>query len=291
LNSEKTPKLAWIKVEEVRIPEFRLSSQFTEEEDEEFHASLELDGILNPIIVIEDDNGMRWLADGVHRLEVAKRLGHKLVPAIIIHGTVKDAILKSALLNLKRGRVNPGSLAEFIKGLIERYGWSQEKIADLLRLSKPYVSQLASIAQHPEVLEKLKKGDVTQPEAYKIVKSLVTKPSLTVKPATAEGGEVSAGRGAEVVGGEAAEAHKRLPITDEDIKVNTEGEGDKSPRRCDFCGQWMSREEFSYIIVHKGLCKQRAMEAIQKATMNPQPQPGGERESAGGLRKGGGGSG
>jgi ParB/RepB/Spo0J family partition protein len=294
--AEETPKLVWLKIEDVKVPELRLSSQFTDEEGEEFYASIGLDGVLNPIIVVDDPNGNRWLVDGANRLEAAKKLGHKVIPAIIKCGTIDDAILGSALLNLKRGRVNLGYLAEYLKSLVEKYNYTQQAIADKLRLSKSYVSRLLKIAQNREILEELKSGKLTFDQAYAKAQSFVTKPQegsessskssetpKVEKPAT----ESKQSLTDEDLG--VAEMGKRLPISDKDIKANIEE--DRSPRRCDFCGQWMSRDEFSYIIVHKGLCKQMAMEAIQKATMNPQPQPGGECESAGGLRKGGGESG
>jgi ParB/RepB/Spo0J family partition protein len=180
------PLHKFIKIEEVKIPAFRLSSSFTPEEHDEFDASIGLDQVQVPIHVIRDKDGCLWLADGYHRLESAKSHEHKMIHAIITDGTVEDAILKSAILNLKRGKVNPADLAEYVKGLTDKYGWSQHKIAEKLKLSKPYISQLLKITENNEVLEKLRNGLLSVKEAYSKVSGLTVKPISSEKASSEE---------------------------------------------------------------------------------------------------------
>jgi ParB/RepB/Spo0J family partition protein len=170
MSAEEMPRLTRLKIDAIKVPPLRLSSELTEEERESFEASIRRDGIVNPIQVIEDPQGNFWLADGGHRLEVARKLGQEVVPVIVRPGTVEDAIVGSAIMNLKRGRVNPGLLAEFIRHLVDKLNWTLEKIAERFQLSKSYISMLHSIARDKSVLEDLKAGKLTVDEAYERVK-------------------------------------------------------------------------------------------------------------------------
>jgi len=76
-------------------------------------------------------------------------------------------------MNVHRGKVNVGELAEFVKKLKDR-GMKVEEIADSLKLSKGYISELLAVAEDDEIVEKLKKGSFSLREAYKSLKSSAT---------------------------------------------------------------------------------------------------------------------
>jgi ParB-like chromosome segregation protein Spo0J len=103
MSAEESQRLMWPRIDVIKVPPIRLSSELTEEEKESFEASIRRDGIVNPIQVVEDPQGNFWLADGGNRLEVARKLGWRVVPAIVRPGTVEDAMVGSAIMNLKRG--------------------------------------------------------------------------------------------------------------------------------------------------------------------------------------------
>jgi ParB/RepB/Spo0J family partition protein len=170
MSAKEISRLMWLKIDAIKVPPIRLSSELTGEEQESFEASIRQDGIMNPIQVVEDPQGNFWLADGANRLEAARKLGQEVVPVIVGLGTVEDAMVGSAIMNLKRGRVNPGLLAEFVKRLADELNWTLEQIAEKLHLSKGYVSMLYSIARDKSVLEDLKAGKLTVDEAYERVK-------------------------------------------------------------------------------------------------------------------------
>jgi ParB/RepB/Spo0J family partition protein len=173
----KMPTLKWLKVDDIRIPEGRLRSYIEGHED--FEESIKAEGVIQPIYVFEEEgqNGkpIYWLADGGNRLEVAKRQDRPIIQAYVLHGSEDDALLYSAKLNVHRGKVNVGELAEFVKRLKDR-GMKVEEIADSLRLSKGYVSELLAVAENGEILEKLKKGFFSLREAYKSLKSSFAEP-------------------------------------------------------------------------------------------------------------------
>jgi ParB/RepB/Spo0J family partition protein len=156
MKAEALPSLRWLKADDIKIPDGRLHSHFDNHSD--FEESVKTNGVIQPVHVFEDENGEYWLADGQNRLETAKSQGKIIIPAYVMAGTKQDAVLFSAKLNVLRGKVNVGELAEFVYNLRKSIGWGVEEIAENIRLSKSYVSKLLAVAENKESLENLKKG-------------------------------------------------------------------------------------------------------------------------------------
>ena len=293
MSAEGSQRLMLLKIDVIKVPPIRLSSELTEEEKEGFKASIRRKGIMNPIQVIEDPQGNFWLADGANRLEVARKLGQEVVPVIVRPGTVEDAMVGSAIMNLKRGRVNPGLLAEFIRRLADELGWTLEEIAERLQLSKSYISTLYSIARDKSALENLKAGKLTVREAYERAKAVEQRGPA--HSSTVELCSVGlATRQSPPLGQEGAQPVKPLvegarPITDEDILTASEpliagsrGLYKTELELCGYCGKPVAKNVAKRIFVHAHEYD-RALLALEKAraeedhaTAAPQtPQAGG----------------
>jgi len=278
----KMPTLKWLKVDDIRIPEGRLRSHIEGRED--FEESIKAEGVIQPIYVFEDQQGVYWLADGGNRLEAAKRQDRPIIQAYILHGSEEDALLYSAKLNVHRGRYNIGELCEFVKRLKDR-GMKGEEIAENLKLSKSYISQLLTIAENPEIVEKLKKGLISKEEAYNSSKSLLSKPisqetrhekpteitTVGQKPLTDEDLGLTPNLR------EAMETGKRFkPLSPEDLKPQ---ESKKTEyMTCDYCGRILSRIDAKYLRVHsdeydKVLLAIKKLAEAEREAQNESPQP------------------
>jgi len=152
----KMPALKWLKIDDIKVPEGRLHSRFKNLKD--FEESIKIEGVIQPIHVFEDKDGVLWLAEGQNRLETAKKYGKPIIQAYVLHGTKEDAVLYSAKLNILRGKVNVGELAEFVEHLYKDLHLTQERIADELHKSKGYISQLLQLAEDKPFLKRLKLG-------------------------------------------------------------------------------------------------------------------------------------
>ncbi|MEM3011421.1 MAG: ParB/RepB/Spo0J family partition protein, partial [Candidatus Bathyarchaeia archaeon] len=245
------PSLRWLKVTDIKIPEGRLHSHFDDHSD--FEESIKAEGVIQPIHVCEDKDGVYWLADGQNRLEALKSQGKLIIPAYVWHGSKQDAVLFSAKLNVLRGEVNVGEFAEYVLNLKERYGMTVEDIAKSIGRSKGHVSKLLAVAQNRELLEKVRKGELSLKEAYERLES------FTVKPISQE-----TIHEAESFPGKQKSEVTRQPLTDEDLGITTnlkqameEGKrfkplspddlkAEAEPRKteymtCDYCGRLLSR--------------------------------------------------
>jgi ParB/RepB/Spo0J family partition protein len=250
---ELPSKVEYPKIEDIKIPEFRLNSSFSEEGLEEFHASIGLDGVIQPVHVIRDKDGNLWLADGRHRLESARESGHSVIPAIVVDGTYEQAVLESALLNIHRGKANPADLARYVKGLKEQFRYSLQKIADKLRLDKGYISKLLKIADNPEALEKLRNGLLSVNEAYKIAIGCTVQPISSKKASFGETSPNKASQGLSDRDLGVTESSKKAMETGERFE-SVKGGGKRDYRKftCVFCGKpFGSKEDVAWLPVHK----------------------------------------
>jgi hypothetical protein len=83
---------------------------------DDLKASLELNGLLQPIILWESE-GQYFIIDGHCRYTVMKQMGlHEQIPAVIIQAESADQARSFLLeMNVKYGRITPKSLSAFIK--------------------------------------------------------------------------------------------------------------------------------------------------------------------------------
>jgi len=93
---------------------------------------------LPPIDVFQDAEGC-YLADGRHRLEAARRIGRKEVPAIVHKGSLRDAILFAVGANAKHGlrrtRADKRKAVQLLLADPEWREWAVNKIAKVCNVS------------------------------------------------------------------------------------------------------------------------------------------------------------
>jgi ParB/RepB/Spo0J family partition protein len=250
-----------VRVDEIKIPKIRLRSIFDGETLEQFRESVAEYGVLAPIHVIRDKEANLWLADGEHRLIEAKARGMRLITAVVSEGEEVDAIVGSAKLNLLRGRVNSGDLAELILYLKDNLGWSYKAICKELGLkSEGYVSELYRLAKdHPDLLKAIKEERLSIHTAIEKMRGSTVEPSIE---------EVGLGSGeglkqsitTKVSQGTREEKPSEAPqgLTLEDLatpevplqQITKDSRSKPEYMTCDFCGKILSRSEVRWLKVH-----------------------------------------
>jgi ParB/RepB/Spo0J family partition protein len=137
-------------------------------EDRLFAHSVQKHGVTQPVLVyqLEDEGGFEpqyGLIAGHRRLAAALDTGLPLIPALLVPaGTSEEnRDLLSALENLQRRDLLPLEKAALIQRLVERYGYTQTAVAELVGLSKAQVSHLLQLLEAPPDIQKaLKTGQV-----------------------------------------------------------------------------------------------------------------------------------
>ncbi|MBX3245015.1 MAG: ParB/RepB/Spo0J family partition protein [Acidobacteria bacterium] len=129
----------------------------------ELSASIKEKGVLEPLLVKPVASTGRWMIiAGERRWRSAKLAGLKEVPCIEMD-LDENSIAEIALIeNLQRKDLNVWEEADGLRSLIERFGYTQEQVAQKISKSRSTVSEFMSIANLPEAIrERCKTADIT----------------------------------------------------------------------------------------------------------------------------------
>ena len=135
--------------------------EFKEENIKELAESIKKYGLLQPVVLIRDEDGYILVA-GERRLRACKLLGYKNIKGIVVDYS-KNELREYALIeNIQREDLNPVEVALSLQSLIKEHGYTHEELAGVISKSRSYVTNLLRILNLPEfVKEKIKEGTIT----------------------------------------------------------------------------------------------------------------------------------
>ena len=143
---------------------------FDEEELQALSESIAVHGGIQPLTVREMPSGYYQIIAGERRWRAARMANLSDVPVIVVEADDKKAMELSLIENLQRQDLNPVEEALGYQSLIEEYGLTQEEAAGRVGKSRPTVANaLRLLGLCPEVLEKLKSGELTAGHARAIL--------------------------------------------------------------------------------------------------------------------------
>jgi hypothetical protein len=110
------------------------------------YATEMLDGAAFPPVVVFYDGSDFWLADGFHRVEAKRKIGHETIIAEIREGSSRDAILHGAGSNsshgLRRTQADKRRAVERLLKDPEWARWSDRKIAEVAKVDHKTVGTI-----------------------------------------------------------------------------------------------------------------------------------------------------
>lgn len=143
---------------------------FDEDELQALADSIAVHGVIQPLTVRELSSGYYQIIAGERRWRAARMANLSDVPAVIIEADDRKATELALIENLQRQDLNPVEEALGYQTLIEEYGMTQEEAARQVGKSRPTVTNaLRLLGLCPEVLEKLRKGELTAGHARAIL--------------------------------------------------------------------------------------------------------------------------
>jgi ParB family chromosome partitioning protein len=105
---------------------------------EELANSIREKGLYQPVVVRKDENGQIILVAGKRRLRAAKMAGIEKIPAIFTQGNPLEI---SIIENLQRENLKPIEEAEALGRMIERHGYTEEKLAFAIGKARSAISE------------------------------------------------------------------------------------------------------------------------------------------------------
>ena len=139
-------------IELIRPNRFQPRLRFSDDELEELSRSIKEHGIIQPLLVREDDNGYE-LATGERRLRAAKISGLSHVPVVVKNITDSDLLEMSIVENIQREDLNPMEEAEAYNMLITEFDLTQDQVAVRVGKSRSAVANFLRLRQLPEQIK------------------------------------------------------------------------------------------------------------------------------------------
>lgn len=138
---------------------------FDKEKLEELTNSIKENGVIQPILVVKDENGYTIVA-GERRWRAAKKAGLKEIPAIIKDYTDTKKKQVALIENIQREDLNIIEIARALKELMEIDGYSQSEVAKVTGKSVPAVSNIMRLLKLPDkILDYILQGKLVEGQA------------------------------------------------------------------------------------------------------------------------------
>ncbi|MBT9164923.1 MAG: Chromosome-partitioning protein Spo0J [candidate division WS2 bacterium] len=159
-----------LKIDEIKIPETRVTSYFDDSVYTEFKNNIKAMGVLAPVIVVKSGDGY-YLVDGLHRLIEAKNNGDEQIKAVVIPGEEKDVFLTNLFLNLLRGKTKVAEMRKVVELLCKEYGVGLDQISERTGLSRNFVEDLMVISGMPrEIVDAFDTGTIEKGKVMALAK-------------------------------------------------------------------------------------------------------------------------
>ncbi len=135
---------------------------------EELCLSIKNDGVLQPILVRphKEKNNMYEIVAGERRWRAAGQAGLKKIPALVRKIDDEQALALALIENLQREDLNPVEEAQALQTLRERFGFSQEQLAQKVGKSRSALANSLRLLQlSAQVMEELRQGRISSGHA------------------------------------------------------------------------------------------------------------------------------
>jgi ParB family chromosome partitioning protein len=146
--------------------------QFVEADLEELTASIREKGVLQPVLLrpAPGVTGEYQLVAGERRWRAAQRAGLRTIPAVIRELDDQQVLEIAIVENVQRADLNALEEAQGYKALIDRFGRTQEAVAQVVGKSRPHVANALRLLSLPEpVLALLADGTLSAGHARALV--------------------------------------------------------------------------------------------------------------------------
>lgn len=189
-GSDGGPSVA---VAEIQQNPYQPRKAFDDEELASLSDSIRAHGILQPLVVRKVGEQFQLIA-GERRLRAAQAAGLAEVPVRIVDFNDQQVLEAALVENIQRADLNPIEKAQGFKEYLDRFGMTQEQLAQRLGLDRTTISNLINLLElAPDVQEAVRLQQISLGHA-KVLKGVTdrTRQSVLCKELIARGHSVRA---------------------------------------------------------------------------------------------------
>lgn len=157
--------VADILVDDISVNPHQPRQDFNSAALEELAASINENGIVQPITVRQKDGKYELIA-GERRLRAVKLINMRSVPAYVMSVDDENMLQLALIENIQREDLNPIDIAHAYNDLIETHGLTHGEVADRVGKNRSTVANfLRLLTLPPEIKDALRRGEVSQGHA------------------------------------------------------------------------------------------------------------------------------
>lgn len=144
--------------------------RFAEGDLDDLTASIREKGVIQPLIVREISDNQFEIVAGERRWRAAQAAKLHELPVVVRSFTDVEVLEVAIIENIQRADLNPIEEAAGYRQLMDRFGHTQEKMAEALGKSRSHIANLLRLLTLPEtVLEMVRKGDLSSGHARALI--------------------------------------------------------------------------------------------------------------------------
>jgi ParB family chromosome partitioning protein len=149
----RTPKDYFLcSIDLIHSNRFQPRQHFSEEDLQELSNSIKAQGIIQPLLVRQSDDGYELVA-GERRLRAARKAGLAQVPVVIKSITDEQMLEMSIVENIQREDLNPMEEAEAYHRLITDFNLTQDQAAGRVGKSRSAVANFLRLRNLPQQIK------------------------------------------------------------------------------------------------------------------------------------------
>lgn len=162
--------------------------QFSADALEDLAQSIRAKGVLQPLIVRRIEENRYEIVAGERRWRAAQMARLHEIPVLVREFSDTEVLEVAIIENIQRADLNPIEEAQAFRQLMERFGHTQEKLAEALSKSRSYIANLLRLLNLPEDVQGLvRDGRLTAGHA----RALITAPNPSMLAAQVLTGNLS----------------------------------------------------------------------------------------------------
>lgn len=193
--------------------------QFDNDKIEELAESIKEHGVIQPIIVVRNDDRYKIVA-GERRWRAAKKAGLKEIPAVIRNYSEFEIAQIALIENLQRENLNPIEEALGYQTLMSKFSMTQEDVSDKIGKSRSAIANAVRLLSLDEpIRQKLISGEISSGHARALLSVESPKTRLALLDAIIEKGLNVRQTEALAKQLQKAKPKKKKPVIDEQVQA------------------------------------------------------------------------
>src|SRR5690606_24549928 len=158
-------------IDQIRGGKLNPRREFKEEDLAELAESIRQKGLVQPIVVRPDRlvGGYEVVA-GERRWRAAQRVGLHSIPCIVRELSDQEVLELGIIENVQRADLNPIEEAAGYRELIDRFGYTQDQLAEVIGKSRSHLANTLRLLKLPDSVQELvREGKLTAGHARALV--------------------------------------------------------------------------------------------------------------------------